>query len=262
MTQDRTLAAEAHDALWAVLWSRRYDDIDEPVWQSDAAYSGILAFARPLDDATGLAAVDIGEAFIVFASWAQRRRSRAACAWSRRRTTSGASPTASRWVWGSRCGSTTPTRRPTRPGSHRRAMACAAPASCSTRGANGSPLAARSWARSTSRRPSRTSGARSLPRSATGSRSRRTPPPPGARGWGGLGWVAGARRGGGRGWGGAGGLAPGWGGGGCGAGGGLGRTPVGWAVLGGRGGGGGGAGVGGGVGPGGGGGGAGPGGVV
>jgi hypothetical protein len=66
MTQDRTLAAEAHDALWAVLWSRRYDDVDEPVWQPDAAYSGILAFARPLDDTTGLAAVDIGEAFIVF----------------------------------------------------------------------------------------------------------------------------------------------------------------------------------------------------
>jgi hypothetical protein len=65
MTQDRVLAAEAHDALWAVLWSRRYDDVDEPVWQPDAAYSGILAFARSLDDATVLTAVDIGEAFII-----------------------------------------------------------------------------------------------------------------------------------------------------------------------------------------------------
>jgi hypothetical protein len=66
MTQDRTLASEVHDALWAVLWSRRYDDVDEPVSQPDAAYTGILAFARPLNDATVLAAVDSGEAFIVF----------------------------------------------------------------------------------------------------------------------------------------------------------------------------------------------------
>jgi hypothetical protein len=66
MTQDRALAAEAHDALWAVLWSRRYEDVDEPVWQPEVAYSGILAFVRPLDEATVLAAVDIGEACIIF----------------------------------------------------------------------------------------------------------------------------------------------------------------------------------------------------
>jgi hypothetical protein len=66
MTQDRALAAEAHDALWAVLWSRRYDDVDEPVWQPEVAYSGILTFVRPLDESTVLAAVDIGEACIIF----------------------------------------------------------------------------------------------------------------------------------------------------------------------------------------------------
>jgi len=31
MTQDTAVAAEAHDALWAVLWNRRYDDVAEPV---------------------------------------------------------------------------------------------------------------------------------------------------------------------------------------------------------------------------------------
>lgn len=66
MTQDRALATEAHDALWAVLWSRRYDDVDEPVWQSESAYSGIVAFTRTLDEANILAAVDTGKAFIVF----------------------------------------------------------------------------------------------------------------------------------------------------------------------------------------------------
>ena len=66
MTRDHAAAAEAHDALWAVLWSRRYDDVDEPVW-GDVSYGGILAFARAFDDRT-LLGVDVGEAFVVFRS--------------------------------------------------------------------------------------------------------------------------------------------------------------------------------------------------
>jgi hypothetical protein len=69
---DRAAAAEAHDALWAVLWNRRYDDVDEPVWAADAAYSGILAFARRLDDASGFIGIDIGEAFVVFVAGGTR----------------------------------------------------------------------------------------------------------------------------------------------------------------------------------------------
>jgi hypothetical protein len=64
MTRDHAVAGEAHDALWAVLWSRRYDDVDEPVW-GDVSYGGILAFARVFDDRT-LLGVDTGEAFVVF----------------------------------------------------------------------------------------------------------------------------------------------------------------------------------------------------
>jgi hypothetical protein len=66
MTRDHAAAAEAHDALWAVLWSRRYDDVDEPVW-GDVSYGGILAFARVFGDNT-LLGVDAGEAFVVFRS--------------------------------------------------------------------------------------------------------------------------------------------------------------------------------------------------
>jgi hypothetical protein len=66
MTRDHAVAAEAHDALWAVLWSRRYDDVDEPVW-GDVSYGGILAFARVFEHAT-LLGVDAGEAFVVFRS--------------------------------------------------------------------------------------------------------------------------------------------------------------------------------------------------
>jgi hypothetical protein len=66
MTRDHAAAAEAHDALWAVLWSRRYDDVDEPVW-GDVSYGGILAFARVFDERT-LLGVDTGEAFVVFRS--------------------------------------------------------------------------------------------------------------------------------------------------------------------------------------------------
>ena len=62
---DRAAAAEAHDALWAVLWNRRYDDVDAPIWTQDASCSGILAFARALDETTSFIGVDVGEAFVV-----------------------------------------------------------------------------------------------------------------------------------------------------------------------------------------------------
>jgi len=65
MTRDHAAAAEAHDALWAVLWTRRYDDVDEPVW-GDVSYGGILAFARVFDEHTTLLGVDAAEAFVVF----------------------------------------------------------------------------------------------------------------------------------------------------------------------------------------------------
>ena len=65
MTQDNAVAAQAHDALWAVLWHRRYDDVDEPLWLPDSAFSGILAFARTLDGEASVAGVDTGRAFVV-----------------------------------------------------------------------------------------------------------------------------------------------------------------------------------------------------
>jgi hypothetical protein len=67
MTRDHAAAAEAHDALWAVLWSRRYDDVDEPVW-GDVSYGGILAFARTFDEHTTLLGIDANDAFVVFRS--------------------------------------------------------------------------------------------------------------------------------------------------------------------------------------------------
>jgi hypothetical protein len=66
MTQDHAVASQAHDALWVVLWSRRYDDVDEPVWLPDSAYAGVLTFARSLDDETVVAGVDTGDSFILF----------------------------------------------------------------------------------------------------------------------------------------------------------------------------------------------------
>ncbi|MDB5026547.1 MAG: hypothetical protein JWO66_236, partial [Candidatus Eremiobacteraeota bacterium] len=72
MTQDQALAAEAHDALWAVLWNRRYDDVDEPIWSHDGAYSGILGFARDLDAQLALTGVDTGDAFVVFGTGTAR----------------------------------------------------------------------------------------------------------------------------------------------------------------------------------------------
>jgi hypothetical protein len=65
-TQDHTITAHLHDALWAVLWNRRYDDVDEPVWQADSAYSGVLAFVHALDPQAVLAGVDTGESFVAF----------------------------------------------------------------------------------------------------------------------------------------------------------------------------------------------------
>jgi hypothetical protein len=68
ITPDHAVASQAHDALWIVLWSRRYDDVDEPVWLPDSAYSGVLTFARPLDGENVVAGVDCGESFILFSA--------------------------------------------------------------------------------------------------------------------------------------------------------------------------------------------------
>jgi hypothetical protein len=72
MTPDAALASEIHDALWAVLWNRRYDDVDVPLWLPEAAYSGILTFARGLDESSVLTAVDTGEALVVFRTTGNR----------------------------------------------------------------------------------------------------------------------------------------------------------------------------------------------
>jgi len=66
MLDDPARVAEFHDALWAVLWNRRYDDVDEPVWLPESSYWGILAFASALDAETTLCALDTGEALVVF----------------------------------------------------------------------------------------------------------------------------------------------------------------------------------------------------
>jgi len=63
---DPVTAASAHDALWAVLWARRYDDVAEPLWLPDSTYTGVLAFTRELTAGETLTGVDIGEAFVVF----------------------------------------------------------------------------------------------------------------------------------------------------------------------------------------------------
>lgn len=65
-TRDPTVANAAHDALWAVLWNRRYPDADEPVWSQEAAYSGLLTWVRELNAATTLAGVDTGDTLIAF----------------------------------------------------------------------------------------------------------------------------------------------------------------------------------------------------
>lgn len=66
LTHDHAAANAAHDALWAALWNRRYEDVDEPVWLPDSAYSGILAFARRFPEGTTLTGIDTGESFVVF----------------------------------------------------------------------------------------------------------------------------------------------------------------------------------------------------
>ncbi len=66
MLDDQARVAEVHDAVWAVLWNRRYDDVDEPVWLPEASYWGILAFACGLDAETSLCALDTGEALVIF----------------------------------------------------------------------------------------------------------------------------------------------------------------------------------------------------
>jgi hypothetical protein len=65
-TQDQSVAGETHDALWAVLWNRRYDDVAEPLWLPDSTYTGIFVYGRVLGPETTLLAVDTGEALIVF----------------------------------------------------------------------------------------------------------------------------------------------------------------------------------------------------
>jgi hypothetical protein len=49
-----------------VLWNRRYEDVAEPLWLPEAAYSGILVFAAQLTQSETLAALDIGDALVVF----------------------------------------------------------------------------------------------------------------------------------------------------------------------------------------------------
>ena len=66
MAPDHSVAAHLHDALWAVLWNRRHDDVDEPLWLPDSAYHGVLSFAEPLDESTAIAGVDTIESFVVF----------------------------------------------------------------------------------------------------------------------------------------------------------------------------------------------------
>lgn len=66
LTRDQAAAAAAHDALWATLWNRGYEDVDEPVWVPDAAYRGLVAFAWRFPEGGTLAGIDIGQAFLVF----------------------------------------------------------------------------------------------------------------------------------------------------------------------------------------------------
>ena len=66
LTQDHAAANAVHDALWAALWNRRYEDVDEPVWLPDSLYTGILAFSRRFPEGTSLTGIDTGESFVVF----------------------------------------------------------------------------------------------------------------------------------------------------------------------------------------------------
>lgn len=66
VVQEHAVTATLHDELWAVLWNRRYEDVDEPVWGLDSAYAGIVVFARELDPQTWLVGLDTLESFLVF----------------------------------------------------------------------------------------------------------------------------------------------------------------------------------------------------
>ena len=66
VVQEHAVPATLHDELWAVLWNRRYEDVDEPVWGVDSAYAGTLVFARELDAQTSLVGLDTLESFLVF----------------------------------------------------------------------------------------------------------------------------------------------------------------------------------------------------
>ena len=65
VVQEHAVTAALHDELWAVLWNRRYDDVDEPVWSVDSAYGGTLVFARELDALTWLIGLDTRESFLI-----------------------------------------------------------------------------------------------------------------------------------------------------------------------------------------------------
>ena len=66
VTNDHAARAEAHDAVWAALWNRRYEDVDEPLWSPEASFSGIIAYARSFPEGTSLTGVDTGESFTIF----------------------------------------------------------------------------------------------------------------------------------------------------------------------------------------------------
>ncbi|HEX3467355.1 MAG TPA: hypothetical protein VHT05_04685 [Candidatus Elarobacter sp.] len=68
---EHDVGAALHDELWAALWNRRYDDVDEPVWRLDASYGGIVVFARALDAQTWLVGLDTRESFLVFRTGAE-----------------------------------------------------------------------------------------------------------------------------------------------------------------------------------------------
>ncbi|MGD0050887.1 MAG: hypothetical protein ABSD03_03575 [Vulcanimicrobiaceae bacterium] len=63
---DHALRTSIHNALWAALWNRHFDDVDEPVWLPDSGYAGMLALARPLDEQTTFVGLDTNESFVVF----------------------------------------------------------------------------------------------------------------------------------------------------------------------------------------------------
>jgi hypothetical protein len=64
-TRDPGAAARAHDALWATLWNRRYEDVDEPLWTLDAAYAGIVVFAQRFPDGGALTGLDTNDALLI-----------------------------------------------------------------------------------------------------------------------------------------------------------------------------------------------------